>query len=199
MKVSTTRTLYLLLTCWLLTGCSQWRYDMGVPIPSDNLPAQKTPLSEVLQLLGPPLRMSASDTGFIMAWEHWDIRENSIGITLGALGADFFSADWGEMRVKGEFLLMTFDHQHLLTSATHSDWDNDGGGGQAIQPFFSFISVVDVEDLIGPMPQHDWGSLLLQADLPSALNSGSNSDTGQEGLQQRATPKAVGQQSLEMD
>ena len=73
-----------------------------------------------------------------------------------------------------------------------------GGGGQAIQPFFSFISVVDVEDLIGPMPQHDWGLLLLQADLPAALNSGSNSDTGQEGLQQRATPKAVGQQSLEM-
>lgn len=134
-----------------------------------------------------------------MAWEHWDIRENSIGITLGALGADFFSADWGEMRIKGEFLLATFDHQHLLTSATHTDWDNDGGGGQAIQPFFSFVSVVDVEDLIDAMPQHDWGSLLLQADLPSALNSGSSSDTGQQGLQQRATPKAVGQQSLEMD
>ena len=74
MKVSTPRILYLLLTCWLLTGCSQWRYDMGVPISSNNLPAQKTPLNEVLQLLGPPLRMSASDTGFIMAWEHWDIR-----------------------------------------------------------------------------------------------------------------------------
>jgi hypothetical protein len=134
-----------------------------------------------------------------MAWEHWDIQENSIGITLGALGADFFSADWGEMRVKGQFLLLTFDQQHLLTSATHSDWDNDGGGGQAIQPFFSFISVVDVEDLIGPMPQHDWGSALLQGNLPAALNSGSNSDTGRKGLQQRATPKAVGQQSLEMD
>jgi hypothetical protein len=172
---------------------------MGAPIASSDLPAQRASLNEVLQLLGPPMRMSASDTGFIMAWEHWDIRENSLGITLGALGADFFSADWGEMRIKGEFLLVTFDHQHLLTSATYTDWDNDGGGGQAIQPFFSFVSVVDVEDLIDPMPQHDWGNLLLQSDLPSALNSGSNSDTGQRGLQQRATPKAIGQQSLEMN
>ena len=81
MKASTTRILYLLFAYCLLTGCSQWRYDMGVPVSSNNLPAQKTPLNEVLQLLGPPLRMSASDTGFIMAWEHWDIRENSIGIT----------------------------------------------------------------------------------------------------------------------
>lgn len=40
---------------------------------------------------------------------------------------------------------------------------------------------------------------LLQGNLPAALNSGSNSDTGRKGLQQRATPKAVGQQSLEMD
>ena len=199
MKASATQLGCLMLACWLLTACSQWHYDMGIPLENKKLPPQAMPLSQVLDLLGPPLRMSASDTGFVLAWEHWHVRENSFGIRLGALGADLFSADWGETRVKGEFLLLTFDKQHLLTSASHSNWDNYGGGGQAIQPLFGFVSVVDVNDLIGPLPQHEWGSTLLQRRLPTLLNSGSNSDTGQHGLQQRGTPKAIGQQSLEMD
>jgi hypothetical protein len=121
-----------------------------------------------------------------------------VGFSLGALGAEFLSADWGETRIKGEFLLLTFDRQHLLTSATHSTWDNQGGGGKAIQPMFSFISVVDVDDITDIMPQHRWGKSLLQP-LPGTLNSGSSLDTGKSGLQQRGTPTAAGQGSLGMD
>jgi len=102
------------------------------------------------------------------------------------------------MRVKGEFLLLTFDKQHLLSSATHSQWDNYGGGGQAVQPFFGFVSVVDADDLTDSLPQHRWGSTLLQR-LPGTLNSNSSLDSGQNGLQQRGTPTAAGQQALEMD
>lgn len=142
--------------------------------------------------------MSATDAGFVLAWEHWHVREDNLGFSLGALGADFMSADWGEMRIKGEFLLLTFDKQHLLTSATRSNWDNSGGGGKAIQPLFGFVSVVDVGDLTDVMPQHRWGSSLLQR-LPGTLNSSSNPDSGQNGLQQRGTPRSAGQQSLEMD
>ncbi|MCB1687504.1 MAG: hypothetical protein KDI33_03425 [Halioglobus sp.] len=198
MRASTVKTLVTLLACWLLTACSQWHYDLGVPLADTPAPAQHTSLADALDLLGPPLRMSATDTGFVLAWEHWHIRENSVGFSLGALGADFMSADWGEMRIKGEFLLLTFDKDHLLTSATRSEWDNHGGGGKAIQPFFGFISVVDVDDLTEMMPQHRWGSALFQR-LPGTLNANSNLDTGQSGLQQRGTPTAAGQQSLEMD
>ncbi len=186
-----------LLTCCLLTACSQWRYDVGAPLPVIDLPQQHTQLSQVLELLGPPQRMSATDTGFVLAWEHWHIREDSIGVNLGMMGADFLSADWGEMRVKGDFLLVTFDRQHLLTSATRAQWDNYGGGGSAIQPF-GIVSVVDSGDLIGPLPQHEWGSSLLQS-LPGTLNISSDPASGQSGLQQRGTPSAIGQQSLEMD
>ena len=198
MKVSALKALFTLLTCWLLTGCSQWRYDLGAPLADAAIPAQNTGLAEALKLLGPPLRISATDAGFVLAWEHWHIREDSVGFRLGALGADFLSADWGEMRIKGEFLLLTFNKQHLLTSATRSKWDNYGGGGKAIQPFFGFISVVDAEDLTGVMPQHHWGSSLLQR-LPGTLNTNSSLDSGRSGLQQRGTPTAAGQQSLEMD
>jgi hypothetical protein len=198
MRASAVKALCTLLACWLLTACSQWRYDLGAPLADVAIPPQKTALAEALKLLGPPLRMSATDAGFILAWEHWHIREDSIGFSLGALGADFMSADWGDMRVKGEFLLLTFDKQHLLTSSARSKWDNHGGGGKAIQPFFGFISVVDAEELTDVMPQHRWGSSLLQR-LPGTLNTSSNLDTGQSGLQQRGTPTAAGQQSLEME
>ena len=198
MRSSAAKALATLLACCLLSACSQWRYDLGAPVMDVALPAQDTPLAEALELLGPPLLISATDTGFVLAWEHWHIREDSIGFRLGALGADFLSADWGDMRIKGEFLLLTFNKEHLLTSATRSQWDNHGGGGKAIQPLFGFVSVVDVEDLTEAMPQHRWGSSLLQR-LPGTLNNNSSLDTGDNGLQQRGTPRAAGQQSLEMD
>lgn len=198
MKVSVVKRLSAVLACWLLSACSQWRYDLGVPLDTLDIPPQNTGLAEVLQRLGPPLRVTATDTGFVLAWEHWHVREDTAGFSLGALGADFLSADWGETRINGEFLLLTFDRQHLLTSATHSTWDNHGGGGQAIQPLFSFISVVDVDDITDVMPQHRWGKSLLQS-LPGTLNHGSSLDTGQSGLQQRGTPTAAGQGSLGMD
>jgi hypothetical protein len=187
-----------LLACWLLTACSQWRYELGETLPDTELPQQGMSLGKALILLGPPQRMSATDAGFVLAWEHWHIQENAIGVSLGALGADFLSADWGEMRVRGEFMLLMFNRQHTLTSATRSHWDNYGGGGKAIQPFLGFISVVDAGDLTGPLPQHFWGGSLLQR-LPGTLNMASNPASGQSGLQQRGTPTAIGQQSLEMD
>lgn len=198
MKASATRFLGAALTCFLLSACTQWHYDLGAPLDNMALPAENTSLSEALQLLGPPLRMSATDKGFVLAWEHWNIREQSVGFSLGAMGADFLSADWGDMRIKGDFLLLTFNKQHLLTTATRSTWDSDGGGGQSIQPFFNFVSVVDVDDLTESMPQHRWGSYLLQS-LPGTLNESSSLDSGRGGLQQRGTPTAIGQQSLKMD
>lgn len=198
MGPSTARIICALLACWQLQACSQWRYDLGAELPAVELPAQDTSLREVLVLLGPPLRMTATDTGYVLAWEHLHISENELGFSLGALGADFLSADWGEMRIKGEFLMLTFSRDHRLTAATRSTWDNSGGGGQAIQPFVGFISVVDTDDLREPLPQHRWGGAHLQR-LPGTLNQDSSPDTGRSGLQQRGTPSAIGQQSLQME
>ncbi len=198
MKPSAASALCALLACTLLQACSQWRYDLGPPLPAVELPPEDTSLRDVLALLGPPLRMTATDSGFVLAWEHWHIRENELGIRLGALGADFLSADWGDVRVEGEFLLLTFNREYRLTAATRSHWNNDGGGGQAIQPLFGFVSVVDTDDLLEPLPQHHWGGAHLQY-LPGTLNRDSSLDTGQSGLQQRGTPTAIGQQSLQME
>lgn len=193
------RLLFLLLACWQLTGCSQWRYDLGAPLYSIELPSpdDSISLADALDLFGPPIRMSASDSGYVLAWEHWHIREDSLGVSLGAMGADFLSADWGQMRAKGEFVLLTFDRQRQLTSATRSDWDNYGGGGKAIQPFASIVPVVDVRDLTVFLPQHRWGAAFLRP-LPEAINDSSSPNSGQNGLEQRGTPTTIGQRALEL-
>ena len=199
MRVSAIKALGILLACGLLSACSQWRYDLGIPLAKDiAIPAQYTPLAEALALLGPPLRMSSTDSGFVLAWEHWDIRENKIGFSLGFAGADAMSIDWGRAKVKGEFLLLGFDHEHRLTDSTFTDWDSYAGGGKALQPFVGLVPVVDVDDLLVRMPQHRWGAASLDA-LPTTLNTDNRPDMGQNGIEQRGTPTTVGQRSLEHD
>lgn len=190
----------LLATLCLLAACTQWHYDLGAPLARTDFDetVEASSLAAVLDELGPPQRLSAAGNGFVLAWEHWRINEDTLGIRLGALGADIMSIDWGKARVRGEFLILTFDREHLLTASTYSSWDSKFGGGQAIQPFFSFVSLVDVDDLVEKMPQHRWGASTLQP-MPRALNRGSNTDTGQNGIEQRGTPTTIGQHSLEMD
>ncbi|MAT93121.1 MAG: hypothetical protein CME59_11030 [Halioglobus sp.] len=188
----------LLAACLILSACTQWRFNLGSPLKKLELPPESvTYLSEVLVMLGPPQRISASDGGYVLAWEHWHVKENALGFSLGLLGADFMSIDVGDMYAKGEFLLATFDREHRLSSVSRSTWDNRGGGGRAVQPFFSFVDVVETGDLVGRLPQHRWGASMLQR-LPEALNDGSDPDAGENGLEQRGTPPNVGQRSLEM-
>lgn len=181
-----------------LAGCTQWRYDLGDHLTHANLDKlqQGMPLSAVLEIFGPPQRISASPSGYLLAWEHWQVDEDSLGIRLGALGADILSLDWGKARIRGEFLLVTFDREHHLSGSTVSEWDNLAGGGQGIQPFIGVVSMVDVDDLVASLPQHSWGATSLQ-ELPRALNTQSSPQSGQAGMEQRGTPPHIGQKSLE--
>jgi len=185
--------------CVLLQGCSQWRYTLGQPLTEAQTPnISSTPsVTEAMAQLGPPMRLSATPDGYVLAWEHWRISEDAIGVSLGAMGADMLSVDWGSARMRGKFILATFDHQHRLTAAAFSSWDSAAGGGTALQPFVG-ISLVDLDDLLDAMPQHDWGALGLDR-LPRTLNAQNRPDTGQAGIEQRGTPAGVGQRTLEMD
>jgi hypothetical protein len=187
-----------LLLCWQLSGCTLWRYELGVPLNESDTPkpGADTSLSEVLETLGPPVHMSATGTGYVMAWEYWRIREDSVGIRLGFLGADIMSFDSGKMQVKGDYLLVVFNLQHRVDSASFSHWDNYAGGGVGVQPMFSFVDVVDSGDLLSPMTQHRWGSAFLQP-ISRSQNRASSPHTGQNGIEQRGTTRAIGQQSLE--
>ncbi len=183
-----------------LAGCSQMRYELGERLNAAhaNPPPQGTGMAAVLAQLGPPLRVSSSPSGYLMSWEHWQVHEDSVGVSLGVLGADFLSVDWGDARIRGEFAVVTFDRDKRVSGSAYSRWDNDGGGGSAIQPFVGIADVVDVDDLLEPLPQHRWAGTLLE-ELPRALNRQSRPGQGGTGIQQRGTPNGIGQQSLEAD
>lgn len=190
-----------LLACLIcLQACTQWRYDLGEPLAEIGLAGhgEGAELGAVLRRLGPPLRMAAIDEGYLLAWEHWYIAEDTLGLSLGALGADFLTVDWGTARATGEFLLLTFDSEHHLTGGGYAGWDSEAGGGRSLQPLVGFVPIVDVDDLLERLPQHRWGAASLRS-LPVTLNANSAVDTGQAGLEQRGTPKAVGQHSLEIN
>ena len=184
----------------LLTACTQWRYDLGTPLArTDYSDAfSQMSLAEVLVELGPPQRVASTDSGFVLAWEHWLVDEDTFGLRLGFVGADIVSIDWGKADVRGEFLLLTFDRERRLSGGAYSEWDSKFGGGQGVQPLFGFVSLVEVDDLVRRMPQHRWGMGALKT-LPETLNRDYDPETGQAGLEQRGTPTGVGQNTLEMD
>ncbi|MCZ6830698.1 MAG: hypothetical protein O7F73_14150 [Gammaproteobacteria bacterium] len=183
----------------LLSGCTRWTYDIGRNLSPEEVPAVEDQLAvgDVLARLGPPLRLSALPGGYVLAYEHWHIVEDKVGLSLSAAGADFLSIDWGSAHTQGEFLLLSFNREHQLVDSTFEEWDRDVGGGKGIQPLLSVVSVVDVGDLTNPMPQHRWGAFSLE-ELPVTLNADNHLDSGQSGLEQRGTPVNIGQRSLEM-
>ncbi|TDG11890.1 hypothetical protein E2F43_16115 [Seongchinamella unica] len=188
----------LILLCCLLTGCSRLHYQLGLPLAgdSDETAAAVTHVSQALAAFGPPQRVATIADGYVLAWEHWRISETALGVSLGPLGVDAFSLDWGRARLAGDFLVMRFNRSHRASNHSFSRWDEHAGGGTALQPSIGLVDIVDVDDLLTPMPQHRWGSTWLQA-LPRLLNTASSPDSGAAALEQRGTPAAAGQRSLE--
>ncbi|WP_189476847.1 hypothetical protein [Parahalioglobus pacificus] len=189
-----TRVLFL-CALFLLQGCTQWRYDIGEPVSQYPADVGST-LADAILVLGPPLRTIPTASGYVMAWEHWQISENSVGLSLGFLGVDSLSVDWGEASITGEFLLLAFNPQHTLVGSEFSRFDSEAGGGAALQPLASLVDVVDVGDLTEALPQHRWGAVNLQA-LPTALNAVWQPELGGRVLEQRGTPNGIGQRSVE--
>ncbi len=191
--------LSLALTLALLAGCVQWReYELGERIEEVRVPEPGNGITvvEVMAEFGPPLRMSRDAGGYTMAWEYWEIDDYRIGFGLGFAGADFLNIDWGRARVEGDFMLLGFDRDHRLISASFEKWNRKAGGGQGVQAFVSAVGVVEIDDLLEELSQHDWGAQSLRR-MPTTLNQQNRMDSGDAGLEQRGSSTWVGQHSLE--
>ncbi len=192
------RTVILLLFV-ALSGCVQTRYyELGLPLKKADSPdpAANVTMADVMDSLGPPLRLSTKPAGYIMAWEYWYISQITVGFSPA--GADFLSMDWGSATAKGDFLLMSFDKDHRLLTSHLQEWDFNAGGGQGVQAFVSAVDMVDIDDLLQQLPPHQWGFNNLD-ELPTALNRDNRLDSGQSGIEQRGTSRRVGQHALEVN
>jgi|TARA_R100000005_G_scaffold65943_1_gene34532 hypothetical protein len=197
-----TPRLWLLTAALFLGGCTQWHYNLGESLPPEAAALASAPVtdlsaSDILSRLGPPLRMSAIPGGYVLGWESWQVTENVLGFSLGALGVDFLSIDVGRASTRNEALLLTFSGQHRLVGGSWHGRDDSVGGGRSVQPLVGLVPVVDVDDITARLPHHDWGRGALEP-LPIGLNRVQRPDMGQGGVAQRATPTGTGQQTLEL-
>ncbi len=193
------QVLLLMLACGL-AGCTQWRhYELGSPIAASEVPQpeQGWTVTQVMAKFGPPLLMTSEPSGYTMAWEYWEIDEYKVGIGTFIIGVELMSLDWGKASAQGDFMLLNFSHDHRLLSASFEEWNRDPGDGQGFQPVFSTVDVVDVDDLLVPLPQHRWGAQSLRR-TPVTLNQQNRLDSGQAGIEQRGGTRRVGQHSLEL-
>ncbi len=194
-----TRLAAAFLAAVLLSGCTQWRhYELGEAIVEGDVPRPEDgwTVSQVMAQFGPPILMSREAGGYVMAWEYWEIDEYRVGVGSFITGVDLINIDWGKAIAKGDFMILGFDHQHRLRSASFEQWNMDAGGGQGVQPVLSPVDVVEVDDLTVPLTQHTWGAQSLRR-IPVTLNQQNRLDSGEAGIEQRGGTRGVGQRTLE--
>ena len=191
------------LTLWgclvLMVGCSQSYHFLGESLPKDlDQRLSGGTLSELLETLGPPHRLSSTPHGYVMAWEHWQIEEVGVGVGLSALGIDALQLDWGDASVDSDFILVHVDDQHRVTEVTRATWAGDVSDAASLMPLVGVGQFMDVDDLTEPLPQHHWGASMLLP-LPESQNNRWRPGMGDTGIEQRGTPVGIGQRSLEFD
>ncbi len=192
-------SLALICLCALLPACSQIREDVGQPfaVEASRLAAANN-YHQVLDLLGPPHRLSVGDAGMVFLYEEIDLIEDQVGINLSHNGFALFKAVAARGIAERRLLLVSFDRQGQNQALKYDEETGAAAWGAALQIIFAVAGVVDDGDLSQSPKVHEWGFALLEPDLPIALNRQQQLDSGSGGIQQQGTPTAVGQQTLEL-
>lgn len=189
----------LVLLPLLLAGCSHFRTELGKPLVVDKTAfvAGETTVQTVMHTLGPPNQVCALPDGFSCLYEHSEIGEFQLGLSLNVpvLRLLKFIRVWNY--VDQDILLLTFDDQGRLRGIGADHWKQDLGGGTAVQLIVSVISLTDASAFRRPADAHSWGAACLQR-LPKTLNAEQSMRSGAHGLQLRTAPSYAGQQTLEM-
>lgn len=181
------------------SGCSRLRTDLGHPIPFENLPPADSAVHyrDVLDVLGPPTRMSTSDSHLLFLYEYASIEERQVGVTLNISWLNLFKFTMGKGTASRQSGIMVFDHSGYLLGKRFEEWDDALGGGNSVQLAVALLSVIDTADLRRDPYQHLWGAGLLEADITAGLNRQSSLITGASGVELLGTPRGAGQHALE--
>ncbi|HET6593171.1 MAG TPA: hypothetical protein VFG48_09680 [Xanthomonadales bacterium] len=188
----------LVLASLASTGCTTIGRRVGAPIsePTADLEEGITRVSDVVDLFGPPARLSALPDGLAMLYEYIDATEKQLGINLELIGLDWFKLAFGRGAADRQALLLVFDQDGILQAREYKAWRENIGRGLGFQIFFVAMPTVDSKHLWEAPEQFGWGRQALDP-LTVALNAGSSVTSGTHGIEMRGTPDSVGQRTLE--
>ncbi len=183
----------------LMVGCSHLTSGVGRPLPQKpaKLMVGTSTVSDVLNTIGPPSRISATAGGFAMLYEYNSVDEKQLGFSISAPVLRWFKFVGAKSWLEHQTWLLTFDTNGLVQSWGEEHWRNVLGKGGGAQILVTVSSLVDSSQVRRPAPQHDWGRSWL-VPLPRGLNSAQSLENGSFGLEQNLAPTAVGQRALEM-
>jgi hypothetical protein len=191
--------LLLLCVCLVAPGCSVIRQDVGQPLLVDMKAIAAAPdYHHVLRILGPPHKLSRSEHDMTFLYEEVDLTERQVGFNLTIRDITLLKVVIAREFADRQVLVVTFDVEGNTRSFGHQKWSDIVAEGAALQFVFVIAGVADEGDLNDSPAVHQWGFGLLEADLARLLNRQNRLDTGGSGVEQKGTPTAAGQHTLEL-
>lgn len=189
----------LALTAFAVGGCTVLDNRYGEPLPPAHasLKEGESDIQQIVERLGPPMHMSALSGGCVMVYEHIDVRELQLGISLDFIDFELFKLALGRGKAQREAMVLLLDDRGSLQAIDFQRWTEDVGQGLAFQFLFVALPTVDKRHLNSTPEQLSWGRADL-APLPVTLNADQRLDTGEHGVEMRGSPSDVGQHTLEM-
>ena len=202
MKINESYWLFSVLCIVVLlnqAGCSHITKKIDNPIDSSVTELTKDHIHyyKVLDELGPPAYISSLPEGCAFQYETLQIDELQFGISADVEIFRWFKLAYGNAKVERELHTFVFNKEGFIQAYGNKQIKDDAGKGISYQFIVKVAQVVDTSHLEQPFAQHNWGFSFLQP-LPVAMNREQSMDSGAHGMEQRGTPNAVGQRTLEM-
>ena len=190
----------LILVTNLLSSCTVITKEIDNPINYDEnvLDIGSTHYSDVIDILGPPSKISRHNKGLVFLYESIFISENQLGISTKHELIKWFKFSYARGNADRQVLFLIFDRTGILTRRHFKEFGEELGSGQSLSVIFSVDSLVDLSRLEEEPDTLDWGISLLKP-LPEVLNTPNNLKTGNVGIEQLGAPNSVGQHTLEME
>jgi len=184
----------------MFSGCALGQKTICPELePPQNLYRQHiTHRDEVLNDLGPPLKITRLPEGYAFMYESLYTRELQLGFSIPLPILNWFKIVTANADYNHHVMTYQFDRQHRLVAWDDERTHFDLGDSIAIQPVITVEFLFDTssveEEKIDPA---QWPAYCLLP-LPQALNRRQALNTGTAGFEQRGTATSVGQRSAEM-
>ncbi len=184
----------------VLSACAHLEHDIGETLAVESLSnlASGSHYGKVLDLYGPPTKMSALPDGMVFLYEHVKLTERQYGLILPGEIGKWIKAVYASADADVEVMLLVFDEQGKLRGADAQAWSADAGAGMSMTLIFSAGSFTDTEEYETSAARSlDWGKALTMP-LLKTLNAEQNLENGANGVQLTTNSKNIGQHTLEL-
>lgn len=191
-----------LIAASLLTGsgCALTRKKLNpnLAFPKQLYQNGITHSDDVLDELGPPLKMTAMPHGYAFMYESLYTKELQLGFGLPIPVIKWFKFVVALADYDHKVLIYQFDDDHRLVCSGGNETSFDLGNSTAIQPIITYQPMFDTSDVENEVVSFvEWPAFCLMP-LAQTLNRAQSLDTGTVGLEQRGTAPQAGQRSSEM-